>query len=200
MARSTTTTVLPDKTVNIPFGELDSNLITGLIWAAFSVGCFLLPVLVQATWAIVIGWGLGGLVVLCLIFYPISVAMDVGDRIPEVKDARNKDKELKKIVIPHPHLWAIILLNIASFWSVIGWIVAMAWACSPGKVMIPDKLFANIFDKDAPVKPEKTPSSPSQVPTNPSLEAQLTEINQLVERGLLTKDEADSRKGLILSR
>ena len=195
------TTVLPDKTVNIPLGELGTNLIAGLLVAVFAVGCFLFPMMVPASWAMLVGWSLGGLIVICLIFMPISVAMDVGDRIPEVAAARKNDKELKEIEIRHPHLWIIVLLNIASFWSGIGWVVAMVWACSPGKVVIPDRIFAAVFDENDSMKSklDKT-SSPPPLPGNSSLEAQLTEINQLIEKGLLTKDEAEARKILVLNR
>jgi 4-hydroxybenzoate polyprenyltransferase len=201
MTKSSTTTVLPDKTVNIPLGELGSNLAAGLFFAALAVGGFLLPMFFPATWAIVVGWSLGALIACGLIFMPISVAMDVGDRIPEVKDARENDKELKQIEIRHPHLWAIVLLNVASFWSGVGWVVAMVWACSPGKVVIPDKVFAVVFGKNNPEEPKlDQPSSPPRLPVNPSLEEQLTEVNQLVDKGLLTKEEAEERKTLILKR
>jgi len=201
MKESSTTTVLPDKTVNIPLGGLGTNIIAGLFGAAFAAGCFLLPAFVPETWAMFVGWGLGSLIVFGLIFMPIGVAMDVGDRIPELEAAREKDKELKGIEIRHPHLWAIILLNIASFWSGIGWIVAMVWACSPGKVVIPDKVYAAVFAKNDPEEPKlDQPSSPPRLPANTNLEAQLAEINQLVDKGLLTKEEAEDRKRLVLSR
>ena len=200
MTNTSSTTVLPDKTVNIPLGGLVTNLMAGLFAAALAAGCFLLPMFVPEWWAMGFGWGLGALIVLCLIFMPISVAMDVGDRIPEVEAAREKDEELKEIEIRHPHLVAIVLLNIASFWSVIGWVVAMVWACSPGKVVIPDMVFAAVYEKADPEEPKLNPNSPPRLPANSSLEAQLTEINQLLEKGLLTKEEAEGRKRLILSR
>lgn len=140
------TTVLPDKTVNVPFGGFFSTLMVGLVILAIAVGAFLLPLFVQETWAMVVGWGLGSVLVFLFFIFPISIAMDVGDRIPEIEEARKKDEELKEIQIRHPRLWVIVLLNIASFWSGIGWIIALAWACAPGKVVIPDKVYFKAFD------------------------------------------------------
>lgn len=201
MTESPSTTVLSDKTVNIPFGEFASTFIAGIIIAALAVGAFLLPVFVQAPWAFIVGWGIGGLMCFGLIFAPVSLALDVGDRIPEIKAARKTNKDLKEIDVRHPYLWAIILLNLASFWSGIGWLVALAWACSPGKVVIPDKLFNAVFlDKrnDGPEVLQKgvvATSSGSSI-----LESELLELKQLVERGLITVEEGDARRKLILNR
>lgn len=140
------TTVLPDKTVNIPFGGFFSHLMVGLVLLAIAVGAILLPVFVQETWAMVVGWGLGSVLAFLFFMFPISLAMDVGDRIPEIEEARKKDEDLKEIQIRHPRLWVIVLLNIAGFWSGIGWIIALAWACSPGKVVIPDQVYSKVFD------------------------------------------------------
>lgn len=196
-----TTTVLPDKTVPIPFGGFFANLIAGLFITGLAVGAFLFPALVPQTWAMVVGWSLGSLLVFGLVFFPISIAMDVGDRIPEIEEARKNDEELKEIQIRHPQLWAIVLLNIASFWSGIGWIIAMAWACSPGKVAIPDKVFSKVFDNTNSEKPDAQQGHPTESISGPScLETELIEIKRLEEKGLLSKEEADNRRKLILSR
>lgn len=201
-------TVFADsKAVHIPFGDFSRNLGAGvalLIIAAGAVALpFAVPDSVPGLWLFVavICWGIAALIVFSLVFLPISLAMDVGDRVPEIKQAREKDKSLKSVRISHPYLWAIVILNLVGFWFVIGWIVAIAWACSPGHVVIPDKIFDKAFQKTKKqgdgVVLEQTDAQPSRVV---SLEHELTEIKLLEEKGLLSKMEADARRNLVLSR
>lgn len=197
---ASTTSLLHDKSVNIPFGELGSALGSALLYAIFATGAFCLPFMIEATWAAIIGCGIGGILVLTLIFLPIIIAMDVGDRIPEVREARSGNKELRDVPIRHPYLWIIILINILCFWSGLGWLVALAWACSPGRVMIPNEIFHIVFEKENPHKLQRPPKIVAASTTSPNLESQLLEIHKLLVSGVLTKEEAEARRTLILSR
>lgn len=195
------TTILPNKTVNIPFGNFSSALGALILFGAIGVGCILLPIFIPATWAYVVGWGIAGLVFFGLFFMPIGMAMDVGDRIPEIEAARKNNDKLKSIEIRHPHFWIIVLLMIFTFWTGLGWLAALIWACSPGKVVIPDAVFSVVFENGDIEKTETTPPLPQPTePSNSSLEGKLIEISQLVEKGLITKDEAESRRQLILNQ
>ena len=195
--------ILPDKTVYIPFGSFVQNLVSGLVAIVIVVAAFTFAVLVRETWAIVLGSLVGLLFIFCLIMLPISAAMDVGGRIPEIKTARESDESLKKIEIRHPYLWVIVLLTIASFWSGIGWFIAMAWACSPGRVVIPDSIYNAVFSEKKPLdNGSDVPASSKDLNQNKitDLEANLIETNQLLANNLITKEEADKRRELILNR
>lgn len=200
MGASHTTTDFSNKTVNVPFGELANALGSGLFAAVLAALLFTVPSLVDASWVMLVSYGCGSFLILFIICLPISIAIDVGDRIPEVKKARSKNPEVREVQIRHPQFWAILVLNVAAFWSGIGWFMALAWACSPGKIVIPDEIFAIAFAGKDPRSPKLVDSKIPQSFHILSLEAQLTEINQLVEKGLLTKEEAASRRSLILSR
>jgi len=63
------------------------NLVSGLVAIVIVVAAFTFAVLVRETWAIVLGSLVGLLFIFCLIMLPISAAMDVGGRIPEIKTA-----------------------------------------------------------------------------------------------------------------
>jgi len=195
------TTILPDKTVHIPFGNFSLALGALLLFGAIGVGGFLLPFFVSATWACIVGWGIAGIVSFGLFFMPIGMAMDVGDRIPEIEAARKNNDELKPIEIRHPHFWIIVLLMIFTFWTGLGWVAALLWACAPGKVVIPDVVFSTVFENDDPNEAETPPPLPhSAEPGSKSLEGKLLELSQLLEKGLITKDEAKSRRQLILNQ
>jgi hypothetical protein len=179
------------------------NLVSGLVAIVIVVAAITFAVLVRETWAIVLGSLVGLLFIFCLIMLPISAAMDVGGRIPEIKTARESDESLKKIEIRHPYLWVIVLLTIASFWSGIGWFIAMAWACSPGRVVIPDSIYNAVFsEKKPPDNGSDVPASSKELNQNKitDLEANLIETNQLLANNLITKEEADKRRELILNR
>ena len=200
------TTILPDKTVNIPFGGVFTQLIVGLIVAALALGSFFLPAAFSfATWSYLIGWGIGCFLIFGIVCLPISVASDVGDRIPEIQAARKNNPEIKEIQIKHRYFGAIILLTILSFWSGFGWIVALAWACSPGKVVIPDKLFAAAFgrnqapDADADLAPVVQPPAIQNEPVS-TLQNELHEIARLHEAQLISDEEFAARRKLVLSR
>lgn len=201
MAQPELSTVLQDKTVYIPFGDFIKSLTCGLLAFALAVGGSVLPLFVTEPWAAIVGWGGAGLMLIGLLFLPVGVALDIGDRIPEIRAAREKDKSLKELNVHHPYLWVIILLNITTFWSGVGWFVALIWACSPGKVVIPDKLFNVVFanndQSESKVRSDNVTSTPSETP---KLEAELEEIKQLVDKGLITKEEAEIRRKFILNR
>jgi|694.fasta_scaffold117988_5 hypothetical protein len=202
MSHSTSPTLL-DKTVYIPFGSFVHNIVSGIVAIVIVIAAFTFAILVGDTWAIVLGSLVGLIFIFGLIMLPISAAIDVGGRIPEVKTARELDENLKKIEIRHPYLWLIVLLTIAGFWSVIGWFVAMAWACSPGKVVIPDKLYDAAFSKNSLQDQSDQASIADTIhkQNNPTgLEAELMEINQLLAKDLITKDEAEKRRTVILGR
>ena len=196
-----TSSVLSGKTVYIPFGGFLHNIASSILGFIFAIGGFIFPFLVGETWAFVLGWIISGIFVFGLIMIPITTAMDVGDRVPEVQAARKSDENLKKLEIRHPYLWVIVLLTIASFWSVIGWFVALAWACSPGKVVIPDSIYNAVFsEKTPPDNGGDVPASSKELNQNKTtdLEAKLIEINQLLANNLITKEEAGKRIELIL--
>lgn len=198
-----TSSVLSGKTVYIPFGGFLHSIASSIWGIIFATGGLIFPFLVNETWAFVIGWIISGIFILGLITIPITTAMDVGERIPEVKAARESDESLKKLEIRHPYLWVIVLLTIASFWSVIGWFVALAWACSPGRVVIPDNIYNVVFSKCNPQDQHTDlplAATDSKLNETKGLESDLIEINQLLEKDLITKEEAEKRRGLILNR
>jgi hypothetical protein len=198
-----TSSILSGKTVYVPFGGFLQNIGSSFWSIIFAAGGFIFPLLVKETWAFVVGWIISGLFIFVLIMIPITVAMDVSERIPEVKAARESDESLKKLEIRHPYLWVIVLLTIASFWSVIGWFVALAWACSPGRVVIPDNIYNVVFSKSNPQDQHADlplAATDSKLNETKGLESDLIEINQLLEKDLITKEEAEKRRGLILNR
>ncbi len=215
MAQSQPTTVLPGNIVQIPFGKFFYTLGVILLITPVVYGFFILPEFVNEIIprivAFAVCWGLGGLILLRLVLVPGTMAMDVGNRIPEIKAARERDESLKKVHISHPYFGAITFLNITLFWSGIGWVIALAWSCSPGKVVIPDKLFKAAFPhvrmiepKVLPVSVAPTPveatsqeaeiESPKPEPLSPEIVLQA--IDNLVDRGLLTKEEAKVQRTL----
>lgn len=196
------TTILSDKSVNIPFGGFFTHLIIGSFFALLAIWSFFIPSLFSyQRWSYIMGWGLSIVLVCIIAFLPIIVASDVGDRIPEVVKARKKDLEIDGVKIKHRYLSGIVILTILSFWSGFGWIIALAWACSPGKVVIPDKIFDAAFGGDQ--APDLEAASTLQSVESKlvgTLEIELKEVTRLHEARLISDEEAEARRRLVLSR
>jgi hypothetical protein len=79
----------------------------------------------------------------------------------------------------HPQIAGIMLLDLLGGWSGIGWIAALIWSC--------------ITPQPASVTVAPVPPAPAQ-PLD-----QLKNLGDLLDRGLLTKEEFESQKQKILA-
>jgi hypothetical protein len=74
----------------------------------------------------------------------------------------------------HPQTALICILVILSFWTMIGWFIALGWSLMP-------------FDKVPELKTELT------------LSEKLAELSYLLENNMLTQDEYDEKRKNILA-
>ena len=77
----------------------------------------------------------------------------------------------------HPQASAITILNLFLGWTLLGWVIALVWACSkqePQKVVIQN---------------EKT-----------SLTDELVKLAELKDKGILTEEEFNAKKKQILEK
>lgn len=77
----------------------------------------------------------------------------------------------------HPQTGAITILNLFLGWTLLGWVIALVWACSkqePQKVVIQN---------------EKA-----------SLTDELVKLAELKDKGILTEDEFNAKKKQILEK
>jgi len=204
-----TTIDLQSKTVYIPFGEFFANLFAGLIVIFLAVVGILLGMFAFGQEEVgeflgllgLLGFGGAGLCCLGLIFQPILVGRDVSGRVPEIAELKEKHEELKDLEIRHPYFWAIVLMNLLTFWSIVGWFVAMIWACSPGRVVIPDKFLSKLGSTgDSSSSPKPTTAHDQGTDGGGGLKEALQEIESLKSQGLISDEEAEARRKLILNR
>lgn len=117
---------------------------------------------------------------ICLFFYPISVALDVSKRIPEISKAKAEHKSLDKISIRHQYFWAIVAINVLFGLTFVGWVVAFIMAHTPCDADLPHE-FVDILN-----------------PKKPTMEARLTEVQTLVATGVITQEEGSLRRETII--
>ena len=78
--------------------------------------------------------GIGFLIILVVPFSPIINASDLSDYIPEIVKLKQENKKRKDLKIRHPRLWAVILLTVIGFFTIIPWFIAL-WM-STGSVIV----------------------------------------------------------------
>ncbi len=85
------------------------------------------------SWAI---W-VGILFYVLLYFLPSLIANDIKYRIKELSNVEPADKN---IPVRHPHAFLIGLVNLFMGITVIGWLIVLFWAMTPGTIVIPRQL------------------------------------------------------------
>lgn len=73
----------------------------------------------------------------------------------------------------HPHTWLIFFVVLLTSWSMIGWVIALAWSLMP-------------FDKVPELKTELT------------LSETLAELSLLLENNMITQDEYEEKRKKVL--
>ena len=186
----------------IPFGGFGTTLgaiviLVPICWVLVVIGFNNTP------WAMVVA----GLIFLIIFFIPIQVAADIKDRIPEIAAL---DKELTKdSKIRHPFFWVIVLITIFFGGTLVVWLIALIWAHWPGNVIVPEVILKNLqseqnFDNQQNVEPDHIQSSDESeksnfsTETNDSIESKIAKINELLNKGLITQKEFDSKKQSII--
>jgi len=189
------TVIKAERAVSIPFGNFTSSIL-GFIGGAvvsiimFLIGTALLDQSEFVAWAFWLLACFGAGILLC---WPIALAFDLSDRIPEIAELKAKDPEkYKELNIRHPKIWIIVLLTLALGWSGIAWIIAWAMALSPGKVPIPTDVFDEAFG--APTMPQMP-----AMPADKSIADKIKELDSLVAGGVITQEEAAERRKVILA-
>ena len=187
----------------VPFGGFGTTLGAIIILSIICGVFFMIGIGNDAVWAYVVA----GLFFIIIFFIPIHVAADIKDRIPEIAAL---DKELTKdSKIRHPFFWVIVLINIFFGGTLVVWFIALIWAHWPGNVTVPEVILNNLqseqnFYNQQNVDPEHIQSSDeseksdSSGESNDSIEIKIKEINKLLEKGLITQKEYDSKKQSIL--
>ena len=187
----------------VPFGGFGTTLGAIIILSIICGVFFMIGIGNDAVWAYVVA----GLFFIIIFFIPIHVAADIKDRIPEIAAL---DKELTKdSKIRHPFFWVIVLINIFFGGTLVVWFIALIWAHWPGNVTVPGVILNNLqseqnFYNQQNVDPEHIQSSDeseksdSYGESNDSIEIKIKEINKLLEKGLITQKEYDSKKQSIL--
>lgn len=144
--------------------------------------------------------GTGGTIIvgLMIYFYPSLKAANVSDRVEELERIRESEGLFKDVAISHKYFWIIFTINILFAYTLIVWLVLFFWAHAPGTVKIPESVANKIFKKE--VNDEKQEPSSDDGDVSPSsFEKKLKEVQDLLEKGLLTEEEAASRKAKIIS-
>ena len=187
----------------IPFGGFGTTLGAIVILSIICGVFFMIGIGNDAVWAYVVA----GLIFLIIFFIPIQVAADIKDRIPEIAAL---DKELTKdSKIRHPFFWVIVLITIFFGGTLVVWIIALIWAHWPGNVTVPEVILKNLqseqnFDNQQNVEPDHIQSSDESeksnfsTETNDSIESKIAKINELLNKGLITQEEFDSKKQSII--
>jgi len=100
-----------------------------------------------------------------VLLYPITIAADVSDRIPEIKSLFLLKPELKCYKIRHQYYPIIILITLIFGATGVGYVIAFVWAHTPGNVMIPDEIVAELNNLKSENEPKGSPTVPPQIPT-----------------------------------
>mgnify|MGYP001587613608 CR=1 FL=1 len=193
---------------NIPFGGVGSSIVGVLFCILLFSIClsisldFTLNNKELGFWSGlgIIGTFLFGAIIY---FYPTFVAFDVSDRIEEIQKLRDEQGLLKDVSIGHPFFWIICIINIFFAATLIGWFVIFFWAHAPGTVSIPEEVTKKITNKDNSKhfnKPEENNSKNAVLSHTKvtNLESKLLEVEDLVSKGLLSKEEASTRRNKLI--
>jgi len=84
--------------------------------------------------------GIGFLIILVVPFSPIINAADLSDYIPEIVILKQENKKRKDLKIRHPRLWAVILLTVIGFFTIIPWFIALWMSTGSVTVNIADNI------------------------------------------------------------
>jgi hypothetical protein len=194
---------------NISFGGVGSSIAVVLFFIVlFSISLgismdFTLNDKELGFWSVlgIIGLFLFGIIIY---FYPTVVAHDVSDRIEEIEKLREEHGLFKDVSIGHPYFWIIFIINIFFAATLIGWFVIFFWAHAPGTVLIPEVIANKISNKNDSKHFDKLEESNSKNTVLPlsketNLESKLQEVENLVRKGLLTKEEASTRRNKLIT-
>lgn len=100
----------------------------------------------------------------CIFIFPILIAADVSNRIPEVRNLFLVKPELKCFKIRHQYFPIIILITLIFGATGIGYLVAFIWALTPGNVMIPDEIVSELNNLKSENRTTGSSTSSPQVP------------------------------------
>ena len=131
------------------------------------------------------------------------------EKIKTKPDPNNQDNLKKDSKIRHPFFWVIVLITIIFGGTLVVWFIALIWAHWPGNVIVPEVILKNLqseqnFDDQQNVEPDHIQSSDESeksnfsTETNDSIESKIAKINELLNKGLITQEEFDSKKRSIL--
>ena len=182
----------------IPFGAVGSSV--GALIIYFVLFCFSLSLGFEKVLASPAVWdfwsviGTIGAIIFAVVIYflPSLLAYDVSSRIIEIEEIRAREGLYKSTVISHKYFWIIFILNILFAYTGIVWLILFFWAHAPATVIIPDLIATKINEKNKPDLESKSKSESD-------LESKLQEVKHLVEKGLVTEDEASIRRKKIIS-
>ena len=123
--------------------------------------------------------------VLCILgfvffFYPIAESIDVSKRIPEIAQAKKENKALAKVYMRHQYFWGIVAVNVLFGATLIGWVIAFIMAHTPCDADVPPE-FEEILQ-----------------PKKQSMEEQLSAVQALVSKGVITEQEGQLRRETII--
>ena len=169
------------KTKQVPFniGRCISAIIGTLILAAIGIGLTLYGFAEQQGWASAIGI----MINIAVYLTPTFISLDIY--------GLDKDGEIPEGTKHPQFVWILILNVFLGALLGVGWIVAFFWAHSPGVVIFPVK------DKeDENIDKKSKNTSNQQIDSN--LELKLKEINDLLEKGTITKEEYNSKRKHII--
>lgn len=194
----------------IPFGGVGSSIAV-LIFLFVLLSFFIYLgfenfILVMSDGFLAGGWdfwgviGTGGTIIIgaMIYFYPSLKAANVSDRIEELERIRESEGLFKDVVISHKYFWIIFIVNIFFAYTLIAWLVLFFWAHAPGTVKIPELVANKIFKKEANDEKQKR-ASDDEDESRSSFEKKLKEVQDLLDKGLLTEEEAASRRAKIIS-
>lgn len=194
----------------IPFGGVGSSIAV-LIFLFILLPLFIYLgfenfILVISDGSLAGGWdfwgviGTGGTIIIgaMIYFYPSLKAANVSDRIEELERIRESEGLFKDVVIAHKYFWIIFIINILFAYTLIAWLVLFFWAHAPGTVKIPELVANKIFKKEANDEKQKR-ASDDEDESRSSFEKKLKEVQDLLHKGLLTEEEAASRRAKIIS-
>lgn len=104
-----------------------------------------------------------------LMFFIILILCCIAYFIPSMVASNNK----------HPQIGAIFALNLFLGWTLLGWVVALVWACMKSEPKQPETVINEI---------------------NNSAADEIKKLAELKEQGILTDEEFNARKKKILEK
>lgn len=114
--------------------------------------------------------------------FPVIIADDISERIPEIKAIKSTNENLKKTKVRHPNFYVILGVTVLFGWTFIGYIIAFIMAHMPCDADIPPNLAVALGYSES------------------DIESKLKEIDSLLAKGLINVDEAKTRREKIISK